>query len=271
MPQFTTNDHVSLHYYDMGEGTPIILIPGYGSPADDWALQWKTLVDAGFRVISLDRRWHGQSERPPFGHRMSRHGKDVDDLIHHLGLEKVILVGHSMGGSTVWSYISLFGCDRLAGVVTVDQSPKMTNSTDWQHGFYGLTWENLGTFFNDLSKAFATGHNHPWPDPQKLDAQIKQAGGKGAIYGMLPETFPLLLDHASQDWRDVAQQCTVPALIIAGAESQFWPSHHAQMTAELNPLFESAVVPDAGHTTHIDQPAIVNALLLAFLSKLKQR
>ncbi|MFE5908070.1 alpha/beta fold hydrolase [Streptomyces wedmorensis] len=76
---------------------------GYGAAADDWALQWGALREVGCRVVSLDRRWAGSSGRPPYGLRMSRGGEDVRELITHLGLEDVLLVGQSMGASHIWA------------------------------------------------------------------------------------------------------------------------------------------------------------------------
>ncbi|MER7766761.1 alpha/beta hydrolase [Kitasatospora sp. NPDC096140] len=267
MPRFTTNDGVSLHYYDEGEGRPVLLVPGYGAPADDWALQWAPLRAAGHRVISLDRRWHGRSDRPAWGHRMSRHGKDIDDLLTALGLREVVAVGQSMGANTIWAYVSLFGTDRLAGIVTVDQSPKMVNTPDWPYGFYGLTDDNLGTFF-DTPAAFATGRGRAWPDAAELDAAVKAAGGRGAESLITPDTRPLLLDHSRQDWRDTVARADVPVLITAGAESQFWPAEHAAATAALNPGATSTVFEGAGHTAHVDRPDAVNERLLAFAASL---
>ncbi|MGW2252870.1 alpha/beta fold hydrolase [Kitasatospora sp. NPDC001660] len=267
MPRITTDDGVSLHYYDDGVGQPVVLVPGYGASADDWALQWEPLRAAGHRVISLDRRWSGQSDRPWWGQRIARHGKDLDELLTRLDLYDVIAVGQSMGASTIWAYTSLCGTGRLAGIATIDQTPKMLNTPDWPHGFYGLTEQNLGTLFA-TPEAFATGHGRPWPDPAELDARLKAAGGRGAESLITLDTHALLLDHSRQDWRDEVTRARVPVLVIAGADSQFWPSAHAEATAALNLRAAAAVIPDAGHTTHVDQPAAVNEQLIAFFASL---
>ncbi|MER7846874.1 alpha/beta hydrolase [Kitasatospora sp. NPDC096077] len=263
MPHFVASDNTTLHYQDEGSGRPVILIAGYGAPADSWALQWAPLRAAGHRVISFDRRWHGRSDRPAHGQRIARHGKDLHDLLAHLGLDDVTLVGSSMGAATIWSYVSLFGCGRLAGIVTLDQTPRMVNSPDWPYGFYGLTADNLGTFFL-RPEAVDTGHGRPWPDQAATDALLRRAGGRGLSRLITPDTYPLLFDHACQDWRDTVAGITAPALIVAGADSQFWPSEHAAATALLSPLARSAVVPTAGHPLHLDQPDTVGRLLTDF-------
>ncbi|QKW09954.1 alpha/beta hydrolase [Streptomyces sp. NA04227] len=268
MPSFRTNDDVALHYYDEGQGRPVVLVPGYGAAADDWALQWATLRAAGYRVISLDRRWHGQSERPAYGQRMSRHGMDLHDLLQALDLTDTTLIGQSMGAGTIWAYMSLFGAERLAGVVSVDQTPRMANSPDWEFGMYGMTDDNVGTLLNEPGRVM-TGHGRAWSDPAAIDALIKQAGGRGLSSDIAPETIPLRLDQAHQDWRDVVARLHVPALIIAGADSQLWPSEHAAATAALSPFASSAVVPGAGHWAHHDQPEAVNTLLVDFTDALQ--
>ena len=58
----------------------------------------------------------------------------------------VVLIGGSMGASTIWAYIDQCGTSRLRGIVTMDQTPKMSNEAGWDHGYYGFGSQNLGTF-----------------------------------------------------------------------------------------------------------------------------
>lgn len=149
MPGIITSDGVRLDYAETGDpsGRPVVLIAGFKAAATSWVLQQDALVGAGLRVIAFDRRGHGTSEAPSFGARMSRHGKDLGDLLGALALQDAVVVGGSQGGSTIWAYSSLFGTDRLAGVVTVDQTPKMLNTADWAYGFYGYDRPVMGTMF----------------------------------------------------------------------------------------------------------------------------
>ncbi|MEU4239156.1 alpha/beta fold hydrolase [Actinoplanes sp. NPDC026619] len=157
MPTIITSDGVRLNYADQGDGAPIILIAGFCAPLESWELQRAALADAGYRVIGLDRRSHGGSESPPFGQRISRHGKDVYEVLAALDLTDAVLVGGSMGASTIWAYYDLFGAERLRAVVTIDQTPKMINDETWPYGFYGLTPGNVGTFFDDGIPATGRG------------------------------------------------------------------------------------------------------------------
>jgi pimeloyl-ACP methyl ester carboxylesterase len=81
-----------------------------------------------------------------------------------------------------------------------------------------------------------------------------------------PTTLPLLRDHAAADWRDVVTRATCPMLLVAGAESQFWPSAHATDMAALNEDVEAVVLEGCGHPVNLDDPEAFNATLLRFLA-----
>jgi pimeloyl-ACP methyl ester carboxylesterase len=75
----------------------------------------------------------------------------------------------------------------------------------------------------------------------------------------------LLNDHALQDWRDVVQRVLRPVLMIAGRDSQIWPSEHAEAAIAANPLGRTVIIEDSGHTVSFDQPDRFNDVLLEFL------
>lgn len=64
MPFVTTRDGVDLHVKDMGTGQPILLIHGWPLTGDMWEYQTLALLEAGYRVITYDRRGFGQSSHP---------------------------------------------------------------------------------------------------------------------------------------------------------------------------------------------------------------
>jgi pimeloyl-ACP methyl ester carboxylesterase len=265
MATISTNDGVRLHYTDDGDGSPVVLIAGFGAPAESWEFQRRALLAEGHRVLALDRRSHGRSDRPAYGQRMSRHGKDVHDFLTALHLDDVVLVGGSMGGSTIWAYYDLFGDARLRGVVTVDQTPKMINDEGWRYGFYGLNRANAGTFFDKGIPD--TGRGRPGDRLEGVARLVELLGAPPEFAD--PGTPPmraLLQDHAEKDWRDVVARVTVPALYLAGRDSQFWPYEHATAMAAGNERAEAVVIEDSGHAVNIDQPEKTNAAILEFIS-----
>ncbi|MEJ7650725.1 MAG: alpha/beta hydrolase [Nakamurella sp.] len=265
--RITTNDGVELAVLDEGTGPVFVLVAGYTAAAATWVFQTEALVTAGFRVVAVDRRSHGDSDRPASGQRISRHAKDLDDVLITLSISDAVLVGGSMGASCLWSYLDLFGSRRVRGVVTIDQTPKMINDDDWPHGFYGFTNDNAGRLFEHGVPQTGRGRSVEASMPALLRLSDK-LGGAGLRGDVAPETLALLRDHAQQDWRDVISGVDVPQLLIAGRQSQVWPCEHAAAAVAGNALARALVIEDSGHAVNIDQPEQVNAALLAFADAL---
>jgi pimeloyl-ACP methyl ester carboxylesterase len=269
MPSITTSDGVRLDYTETGDpsGRPVILIAGFKAAATSWVLQQDALIDAGARVIAFDRRGHGTSEAPSFGARMSRHGKDLADLLAALDLYGAVLVGGSQGGSTIWAYASLFSTERLAGTVTVDQTPKMLNTADWAYGFYDYDRSTMGTMFERGVPPTGRGT----PPAQRGERLIRLMAAMRIDPGRtVPVTYSttelaLLNDHAVQDWRDVIARLDVPSLFVAGRDSELWPCEHAAAAADLNDLASSVVIENCGHAANIEQPDRFNELVVEFI------
>jgi non-heme chloroperoxidase len=270
MPTFTTNDGVVLNFLDAGAGDAdrpvVVLIAGYAAPAVSWAFTQDALVAEGYRVIAFDRRSAGDSETPSFGQRMSRHGKDLEELLVTLGLTDCVLVGGSMGGSTIWAYADLFGTERVRSIVTVDQTPKMLNTADWENGFYGFTPENEGILFAEGVPQTGRGRTIDASMPAVMRLAERLGGMPAMRQADAPETIHLLKDHAVQDWRDVIDRLDVPFLMVAASDSQLWPLAHATASVARNPLGRVAVIPNTGHAVNFDDPDAFNAELLNFLA-----
>lgn len=266
MTTLLADDGVRLDYTQHGDphGRPVVLIAGFKAPATSWCYQVPELAKAGFRVVSLDIRGHGQAERPD-NVDMDRRGLDVRDVLEGLDLTGAVLVGGSMGANTIWSYIAQCGLDRLAGVVTVDQTPKMLNTSDWPHGFYGYDESNRDTYFAE--RIPDTGMGTPMAKRGMRLIRLLRAM-KGAERGMTPGELALLHDHATRDWRPVIATADLPVLFVAGDVSEFWPASHATACAELAPMGNALVIDDDGHAANIEQPKVFNEALLGFLASL---
>jgi non-heme chloroperoxidase len=267
MPSFRTTDDVTLAYTDEGDGRPVVLVHGFTAPATAWVLTVDALLEAGHRVVTFDRRAHGQSETPAHGQRMARHGRDLGELLEHLDLDDVVLVGASMGGNTLWAYVDQFGPSRLAGVVVVDQTPKMLNDDSWPHGFYGYDASNAATFFDHGVPQLDGGRTVDRSGASVARIAERLGGFPAFRESAAPETLPLLRDHALADWRDVVRRFSRPLLMIAGRESQVWSSEHAAAAVAGSSHGRALVIEDAGHAVSIDQPDVFNEVLLRFLAE----
>src|SRR5690606_29582775 len=113
------HENISLYYEDYGKGQPIILIHGWPLSHKMWEDQIVEFVNAGYRVITYDRRGFGQSDRPWGGYDYATMAADLKDLISHLELEDVILAGFSMGGGEVARYIGIYGTQKISKAILI--------------------------------------------------------------------------------------------------------------------------------------------------------
>jgi pimeloyl-ACP methyl ester carboxylesterase len=116
--EFFDSDGVRLHYIDVGQGAPVVLLHGFSSSMSEW-------VDTGmvkalsreFRVIAIDCRGHGKSDKPSgsssYGAEMM---EDVHRLLDHLHIQKSFISGYSMGGWIAGKLLVKYP-ERVLGVV----------------------------------------------------------------------------------------------------------------------------------------------------------
>ncbi|KAA3506512.1 alpha/beta fold hydrolase [Agrobacterium vitis] len=112
-------DGTQLHVKDMGKGRPVVLIHGWPLTGDMFEYQTLALLEAGFRVITYDRRGFGQSGHPADGYNYDTFADDLASVIDSLELQDVSLVGFSMGGGEIARYLSRHGDSKVSKAVLV--------------------------------------------------------------------------------------------------------------------------------------------------------
>jgi non-heme chloroperoxidase len=267
---FTTSDGVKLHYLDQGTGPPIVLLPGWTQPASGFAAQLEGL-SAGFRCLALDFRGHGESERPAHGYRVSRLARDCLDFLDHLGLNDAVLLGHSAGCTVIWSFIDLFGQDRIRALVLCDEMLAFIKRPNWSEAEcrrYGavigadealsMAATLAGPDGAPMLRRFLTEEFSPgFPKAdiaQVIEGSLKMPRGAAA---------ELMLSVMHSDFRDVLPLIQRPTLCIGGARSHLGPEVMPWIAACIPGA--KAVMLDARHFVHLESPVEFNASVLAFL------
>lgn len=97
MSTFRTNDGVEIYYEVRGDGRPLLMLPGWTCSTKFWKKNVEELAKS-CKVITMDLRAHGESEKVLHSHRISRYAMDVRNLLEHLDLQDVTGLGWSMGG-----------------------------------------------------------------------------------------------------------------------------------------------------------------------------
>lgn len=132
---FVGPDGTRFSYVDEGQGSSIVLLHGWSS-----SLQWFRRnvpeLAKSHRVLALDFRGHGSSDKTTSGHTMEQYAIDVLDFVDGMGAKNPILVGWSMGSIVLWSYIQQFGSGQARGMVFVGQSASDLITRDYEHGVF---------------------------------------------------------------------------------------------------------------------------------------
>jgi non-heme chloroperoxidase len=267
-----TNDGVSVSYEDVGAGRPVLLIPGWGCTRNFFRKNIAPLADS-FRVIALDLRGHGDSEKVPWGHRISRYAKDVKDLIEALRLEHVTAVGWSMGASITWSYLDLFRNEHLAGIVNVDQSPRQYNDEAWRWGTpecsdaealarltVRLGYDPAGAARRLVPQCF--GHTYQ-PTPAEIESLAREIDKcPGAVRAAI------MSDHTHLDWRDLFPQIRLPALVCVGRQSKMFPWEGSAYVGKHIPGARTMFFEHSGHMSFYEEPDKFNQTVREFVLSL---
>jgi pimeloyl-ACP methyl ester carboxylesterase len=120
MPHVELGEGVRLFFTDDGpkDAEPLLLVHGYAADAGDWSWHISGLSES-YRVIAPDLRGHGHSSAPATGYRPEDLARDLAGLLDHLGIERTVAIGHSMGAMVV-SALAVEHAPRIKALVCVD-------------------------------------------------------------------------------------------------------------------------------------------------------
>ena len=270
---FTTSDGVKLHYLEAGTGKPLVLIPGWSQTAAQFKHQLDGLSDR-YRVIAIDMRGHGDSAKPAYGYRIHRLSQDLHEFLVANSLAEVTLGGHSMGCSVIWGYWELYGGERVARLLLIDQMPMITTNPVWSEqekidagslldkdSLYGVTNALAGPDGIKTTEGFIGGMFTKQYPREEVEWVIQQNLKFPRAYAAR-----LLYDHATNDWRDQIPRINVPTLVVGGKASLVgWRSQEwvaAQIPGAKAVIFEEAE--GGNHFMFMENPGKFNQLVKDF-------
>lgn len=260
MPVITTSDGTDLHVKDWGQGRPVVLIHGWPLNADSWEYQAVKLAEAGYRVVSYDRRGFGRSSQPWDGYDYDTLSDDLAAVIDGLGLEDATLVGFSMGGGEVARYMSRHGTgvsqvvfvgSVVPGVLKSDSNPKGITRDVLEQMQAGLR-KDRPAFLTDFLKDFygqglMSGVSQPlleWSRDMAMMASPRA-------------TLECVTAFGTTDFSGDVPHINVPSLIVHGTADKTVPiAATAQRLAPMLPdarLIEYSGAPHGLTATHADQ------------------
>src|SRR5215469_12298020 len=135
---------IELYYEDHGSGNPVVLIHGYPLSGASWEKQLPVLLNAGYRVITYDRRGFGKSSQPTTGYNYDTFAEDLRQLVTQLKLEDFALVGFSMGGGEIARYLGRYGSKGVTKAVFISSIPPfLLKTSDNPEGVDGSVFEGI--------------------------------------------------------------------------------------------------------------------------------
>lgn len=259
--RFTTGDGVSLAYWEAGRGAPLVFIPAWSSNGAD-LINVIALLSRTRRVLVLDPRNQGLSERAAFGGRIARFAMDLREFMGHLGLEKADFAGWSMGAAVLWSYIDLFGTASIRKLALIDEPVSIYTHADWSEerrleaGGMTTSPERMVAAFtagaqsNNQIVDLKVGHRFMMRDSLAFQNSL---GFSAAVIKASPEDFGrVLFDHIMNDWRDVIEtKIDVPTVIFSGAESNNLPSQRWMASAISGARLHAYTAEEQGDHFHL--------------------
>ena len=269
-----TAPRVRLHVDDHGgTGRPVILIHGWPLSGEAWSAQVSVLREAGYRVITYDRRGFGRSDKPGSGYDYDTLAVDLAGIIQDLELREVSLVGFSMGGGEVARYITNHGQSRLHSIVFAAAVPPFLLKTDdnpdgplpqeqADEMRQGLA-KDRESFFDMFTRDFFSANGELKVSEEERQAAIAlcHQSDQTAALGCM-EAF------ATTDFRPDLRRVTVPTLVLHGDSDGTVPfegsgkrTHAAIANSDL------VVLKDAPHGCNVSHADQFNAALLGFLKK----
>ena len=265
---------INLHHTDSGgDGRPVVLIHGWPLSGASWSEQEADLVDAGYRVITYDRRGFGDSDKPDAGYDYDTFAADLDGLLTALDLSDATIVGFSMGGGEVARYLSRYGSDRVRSAVLAGAVPPYLLKTD-DNPDGGLGEEDVeemksgvrddrAGFLDGFTTDFfsADGELKVSEDQRQQAIALEQPAGDAALVGCI-DAF------GRTDFRQDLTAIDVPTLVIHGDSDAIVPFEvSGKRSAEAIGNSTTVVVEGGPHGFNVSHAAEFNRALLDFLSR----
>jgi pimeloyl-ACP methyl ester carboxylesterase len=262
----SSSDGVGIHYLEWpgaATGLALLFLHGGGLHAHTFDLMGNLLRDAG-RCIALDLRGHGESERSPRGYGSEQTADDIVATVQALGLKRVVVIGHSMGGVGGIT-LAARRPPELAGLVVVDVGPELQNpatasindSITSRPTFADL--EEVESYVAGVPSAVdSMAANLHWRDDGRLwfkydDSQFH------------PDRIHLA---EGDEMRELARRIVCPTTVLRGSRSKVLSDEAAAELAGVIPGATWRRIEDAGHTIQSSNPVGLAAAVTDFLGEI---
>ena len=263
--KFLMAGSTALHIADSGVGDKcVVLLHGYLESMYVWD-DFTSLLTPSVRVITVDIPGHGISEIKGEVHTMEMVADVLHEMLLSLGIEKVTMVGHSMGG-----YVSLAFCARypeqLDGLVLLSSSPNPDTDEKKENRRREIALVRAGK--KDVLARVAPETGFAPQNRKRLKSYIDDL--VECVHITEDEGIVALLGGMMEraDQNEMLRKCSVPQLFIMGKHDAYIPVEAAETIIANNPQAQVAWLENSGHMGFIEEPEACAEALLNFVGKI---
>lgn len=256
---------VQVFVQDLGQGDPVVFIPGFGMTHEAWDRQVRVLTASGHRVLCVDQRGHGRSDTPLEGYDVERLAQDLVTVLDTQGIDGCALVGWSFGGQVAFR-VAASQAHRVSKLVLVGSNAvRASRSTEFPFGrepgptveamVEMETTDRFAARRSTIRSGFASE-----PDPALLEWMTRQSL-------LMPSWAAVACYHSMLETDLVSDLAAVkmPVLQVTGDSD---PVHSAKGARWLNELLADArlvELPGCGHYPMFEAPDELDRQLTEFL------
>jgi pimeloyl-ACP methyl ester carboxylesterase len=272
--QITTVNNHRMAYLDVGQGPPLILIHGFGGSMWNWEHQYSVLART-HRVIIPDLIGSGLSDKPKEVYTPERLVEFFLQFMDSLNIPQATLVGNSMGAGLAMA-MALDYPERVTRLVLISGFPAQVEnniaSRHYQRFLYHRPPLWLAKLGNWMAGRRTTEHilkeivyNSELISPTVIDRSFhnRQRGDFLApLYSLMDN-----IQSWEGQYGNRLQKISHQVLLLWGDHDRVFPLEVGEQVKNLLPHAEWHVIPEAGHLTQWEKPAIVNQFILSFLER----
>ncbi len=262
--RFISLDGVRVHYVDEGHGSPVVLIHGFASSLETWTAVIPELVRHGHRVIALDLRGFGWTDRPPGDYSSEAQARLVLALMDRLGVERAAIVGHSYGAGVALR-LALLAPERVERIALYDAWAYSDQLPAFFHvaRMDGVGEAMFATWYGQraedrIALAF---YDQRYVTIELVDAVEAALQKPGTYAASLAAIRAMHYESVESQYRTIEQ----PVLLLWGREDRVVPLAIGERMSRELPGARLVVYPGCGHFPMIEHARQSTAELVRFL------
>jgi pimeloyl-ACP methyl ester carboxylesterase len=277
---FAEVNGIKLCYDIHGEGEPVVLVHGFSDRKEHWRAQVGEL-SKHFKVIRLDNRGAGKSDRPEGDYSMKIYASDIAGLLNVLGIEKTHIVGHSLGGMIVQNFLIYFP-DKAKKAILINTIPGITPpgvpnekgikmyAESAVNNIQLLKEDPLDNFLKNAKRSYSRKfYKKMVENPDKKFHgiwSVKDLVKEKTEYG--PTNEDIIHQAEALKTHNVYEKLPnieTEVLVIAAEKDKTCPLTMNKKIHELLPNSKLVVIENAGHQSILEFPSIINKHIINFL------